>query len=114
MPTPSTIETYRTEGCFVFTRHAIERMATRGIRSDAIFAALTYGRVIRIRGAYTYALGRKEISRYAREGIDLSGFDGVQVVVTSDGSILTVYRNRSFGQLRASNCCRRSPTSAAA
>jgi hypothetical protein len=91
----------RAAGRFTLTQHAKERMATRGVRADAIDAALEFGRVVYIRGADIYAIGRKEIARHLREGIDLSAYEGIQVVVTSDGYILTVYRNRSFNGLRA-------------
>jgi hypothetical protein len=102
-------ETYRTEGRFILTHHARERMATRGLRADAIDAALSYGRVAHVRGADIYAIGRKEIARYAGEGIDLSAYDGVQVVVTANCVILTVYRNRSFRGLRDRRTYRRRP-----
>jgi hypothetical protein len=94
------LETYRTAGRFTLTNHAKERMATRGLRAEAIDAALAYGRVVYVRGADIFAIGRKEIAHYAKEGVDLSAYDGVQVVVTADGTILTVYRNRSFNGLR--------------
>ena len=42
--------------------------------------------VVYVRGADLYAIGRKEIARYAKEGIDLSAFHGVQVVVTAEGA----------------------------
>ena len=35
-------ETYRTEGRFTLTSHAKERMATRGLRADAIDAATSH------------------------------------------------------------------------
>lgn len=44
-----------------------------------------------------------------KTGIDLSAYDGVQVVVTADGAILTVYRNRSFNGLRDRRTYRRRP-----
>ena len=87
-------------GRFTLTKHARERMATRGLRAGAINAALTFGRCVHIRGADIYAIGKKEVAFYAREGIDLAGYEGTQVVVTCDGHILTVYRNRSFNGLR--------------
>ncbi|MCP3169963.1 DUF4258 domain-containing protein [Myxococcus qinghaiensis] len=102
-------ETYRTEGRFTLTNHAKERMATRGLRADAIDATLAYGRVVYVRGADIYAIGRREIARYTEEGIDLSAYNGVQVVVTADGAILTVYRNRSFNGLRGRRTDRRRP-----
>ncbi|MCL2824737.1 MAG: DUF4258 domain-containing protein [Polyangiaceae bacterium] len=93
----------RTDRSYVVTKHAKKRMATRCLRADAVGAALNYGRVVHARGAVTYAIGRKEIARYAVDGINLSDYDGVQVVVTSDGTILTVYRNRCFKRLRDFN-----------
>ena len=93
--------THRIEGRFTLTQHATERMATRGVRADAVDAALSFGRVVCIRGADIYAIGRKEVALYAREGIDLTAYEGIQVVVTSGDHILTVYRNRSFNGLRA-------------
>lgn len=100
-------ETHHNEGRFTLTKHAEERMAMRGLRADAIDAALAYGRVVHVRGADICAIGRKEIARYAEDGIDLAAYDGVQVVVTSGGYILTVYRNRSFNGLRNRRSFRR-------
>lgn len=37
---------------------------------------------------------------YVGEGVDLSGVEGVQVVCSRDGAILTVYRNKNFRGLR--------------
>ena len=100
MPANDNRPEYRVEGHFTLTSHAKERMATRRLRIDAIDAALIYGRVVYVRGADIYAIGRNEIARYGEEGIDLSAYDGVQVVVSANGVILTVYRNRSFNGLR--------------
>ncbi|MGQ9371726.1 DUF4258 domain-containing protein [Azospirillum sp. ST 5-10] len=108
------LEPHRTEGRFILTNHAKERLATRGLRADAINAALAYGRVVYVRGADIYVIGRKEIVRYAEEGVDLSAYDGVQVVVTPEGVILTVYRNRSFSGLRDRHSYRRGPLALAA
>ena len=88
-----------TDGRIKLTSHAEERMAARGLRAEAVAAALAYGRIVYNRGADIYAIGRREIARYAEQGIDISAYDGVQVV-TSDGAILTAYRNRSFKGLR--------------
>ncbi len=92
---------------FALTQHARERMSHRGIRPRTVDAVLTYGRVIYTRGAYISAIGRKEVRFYAREGIDLTTYEGTQVVVGTDGHVLTVYRNRDFRGLRASRSSRR-------
>lgn len=84
----------------VLTKHASERMYTRGLQPGAVAAALAYGRVIHIRGADIHAIGRCEVELYERDGIDLSRYEGVQVVCGPEGAILTVYRNRNFRGLR--------------
>jgi hypothetical protein len=84
---------------FPFTKHAADRIAARRLAAGAN-AALLYGRVVRTRGAEIFVIGRKEIVRYAREGVDLSGFEGVQVVCSPAGVVLTAYRNRRFRGLR--------------
>lgn len=82
------------------TCHAQKRMQHRGIDQFAIEAAFEYGRTVYTRGAVVYAIGRREIEQRKDDGIDLSHYDGVQVVCSHDGSVLTVYRNRDFRGLR--------------
>jgi hypothetical protein len=83
------------------TNHAWKRMTSRGVSSAAVEAVFDYGRLTYIRGAAIYAIGRKEVGRFAKQGIDLSSFEGIQVVCTTGGKILTVYRNRGFRRLRS-------------
>jgi hypothetical protein len=82
------------------TNHATDRMAERGIPPEAIDKVLEYGREVPTRGGTVYAIGRKEVKRYARKGVDLVQYSGVQVVCTGHGAVLTVYRNHNFRQLR--------------
>lgn len=84
-----------------FTQHAWARMCGRRLNGQAIDAVLSYGRVIHVRGAAIYAIGRKEVEKLARSGVDVAEYEGVQVVCTSDESaILTVYRNSDFRGLK--------------
>lgn len=85
---------------YVFTHHAKHRMGSRRLPPEAINAALCYGRVVFTRGAEIHAIGRKEVLAWAREGIDIADYEGVQVVCTSEGVVLTVYRNRDLRGLR--------------
>lgn len=82
------------------SRHANWRMARRGIPVEAVDVVLEYGREVQTRGGRVYAIGRKEVKRYAQEGVDLIEFSGVQVVCSLQGVVLTVYRNHNFRQLR--------------
>jgi hypothetical protein len=89
-----------TLGTFSLTKHAFARMVTRSISRTAIEAALEFGRCVDIRGAQIFAIGRKEVETYRRDGVDLSEFEGTQVVVTASGAVMTVYRNSDFRSLR--------------
>lgn len=91
---PSTI------GHFSLTKHAYGRMTTRSISRTAIAAALEFGRCVEIRGAQIFAIGRKEVEQYRRDGVELREFEGTQVVVTASGTVMTVYRNSDFRSLR--------------
>jgi hypothetical protein len=106
---PSLVEPLpRSLGNFSLTQHARTRSATRAVSRAAIEAALEFGRVVSIRGAQIFAIGRKESERFGREGIDLTPFEGIQVVVTDAGAVLTVYRNKDFRGLRTRGHRRRS------
>lgn len=83
------------------TRHATERMAQRGIPSEVVDTVIGYGRAVHTRGAVIHAVGRKEVERFRRDGIDLSDCEGVQVVCSTRGAIVTVYRNHDFRKLRS-------------
>lgn len=82
------------------TKHADTRMVQRGIRPEAVDLVLEFGRAVHTRGAVVHAIGRKEVVKYQRENIDLSTCKGVQVVCSTEGIVLTVYRNHDFRGLR--------------
>jgi len=87
-------------GGYVLSEHAQKRMRMRGLPAEALHAALWYGRVVHTRSAEFYVIGHQEVRRYAAEGIDLTGYEGVHVVCSPDGHIVTVYRNRDLSHLR--------------
>jgi hypothetical protein len=87
-------------------------MSGRGLSPAAIRLVLNYGRLAHVRGATIYVVGRKEVKRNRQNGIELSSVEGVQVVCTNSGLILTVYRNCDLRWLRprmrwANNRCGR-------
>jgi len=88
------------DSSYDLTRHAWERMGCRGLSPAKVRRVLNYGRVAHVRGATIYAVGRKEVERFAVDGVDLSDVEGVQVVCTDRGLVMTVYRNRDFRGLR--------------
>jgi hypothetical protein len=88
------------------TLHAHHRMHARRMPDAAVQAALRYGRAVFTRGAVIHAIGRKEVQRFEQHGIELADYEGVQVVCSPTGEVITVYRNRDFRGLRPT--CRRS------
>lgn len=84
----------------VITTHARMRMMARRISETALSAVMEYGRVVYVRGAKIYVVGRKEVAAFLRKGIELADFEGIHVVCSSEGDVLTTYRNRDFRGLR--------------
>jgi hypothetical protein len=83
------------------TNHAWSRCHSRGLSTDAIDAAIQYGRLVHVRGAAIHVIGKKEVQRFAAAGVDLKKFEGVQVVCNADDcAIMTVYRNHDLRGLR--------------
>jgi hypothetical protein len=82
------------------SEHALERMQQRGISHQAVFQTIAFGRIGRGRGATIYAIGKKEITEFAKDGIDLSQYEGVHVVMSRRGIITTVYRNSDMPRLK--------------
>ena len=82
------------------TRHALVRCHSRRIPVAAIEAAVDYGMCRVVRGAVVYTLGWREVRLCAERGLDLSRWEGVEVVAGHDGQIVTVYRNRNPRAMR--------------
>jgi hypothetical protein len=83
-------------GTLPLTEHARRRMAQRGLSFAAVAAVLRHGRCVHARGACVYVVGRREVERASRAGVDLRALDGIHVLCAADGSILTVFRNRAL------------------
>ena len=84
----------------VITRHARTRMTARRISETALAAVLEYGRVVYVRGAKIYVIGRKEVTKFLCRGVELADLEGIHVVCTPENVVLTTYRNRNFRGLR--------------
>ena len=78
------------------SEHARIRMAQRGLRDAAVLAAIDYGRRIRSRGTWFHVIGRRDVARARRLGVDLSDHEGVHVLLGEDGSVITAYRNKNL------------------
>jgi hypothetical protein len=76
-----------------FTLHASLRLRERGLPQEAVEACLEWGhgRATPPSG-HRFTIGRKDVARAAREGFDIRRFQGVTVVATLRGDIITAYR----------------------
>jgi hypothetical protein len=76
--------------------HSRRRMAQRGIGTPDILTTMQFGRKRYVRGALFHVIGRKEVRKAEKHGIDLSDCEGLHVLCSPDGLVLTVYRNRQL------------------
>jgi len=83
------------------TNHAAIRMQQRGISTAALQAVLHYGRRIHAKGLTYYVLGHKEVGLYTNHDVNLSSFEGLQVLVADDGAVVTTYRSRDLHAIKA-------------
>ena len=81
------------------TDHARSRMSGRSIAPSDVQRVLDHGRVVHTRGARFHVIGKREVKRGRRDGLDLRDLDGIQVLCAEDGSVITVYRNRDLRDL---------------
>jgi len=84
----------------ILTKHASMRMHARRVSNSAVLTVLRFGREVHIRGAVVYAIGRNEVKIAKSDGVDLRPEEGLHVVCSREGAILTVYRDRTLSNLR--------------
>ena len=75
------------------TKHAAQRMDERGLTDNSLEAALSFGREIHTRGVTIFVIGRKEVRKAAGSAADISRFEGLHVLCSRDGRVVTTYRN---------------------
>jgi hypothetical protein len=81
-------------GEFVMSDHAMKRMYENGLSRKSIGLALRHGEPVYDRGARIYRVGKKHVRHV--QSADLRGIEGLQVVSSHDGVVVTVYMNRDF------------------
>ena len=93
---------------FNLSEHACSRMNQRCIDKRSLKAVLTFGRVIRSRGACFYVIGKRDASQLQAMGINVQGLENTQVLVDERTStVLTVYKNNNFRKIRPIKRCER-------
>lgn len=79
---------------FVASVHAKRRMSQRGISAADVAAVLKLGRRRHAQGALFYIVGKSEVERYGRQGLDVRRLANLQVLVgPQTGHVITVFRN---------------------
>jgi hypothetical protein len=84
------------------SRHAAIRISSRRLPSEAMEVVFCHGREIHTRGAVVFVVGRKEVDRAQRRGLDLTRFEGVHMVCSLKGVVLTAYGNSNLKALKPS------------
>lgn len=77
-----------------WTEHSKQRCAQRCIGEQGIAFVLKHGRKIHRTGITFYFLGHKNIPDDLRKDDRFSKLEGTTLLVSPDGSLVTVYRNR--------------------
>ena len=84
-----------------FSAHALKRMNQRALSPQTIEMAILYGRMIYAKEARCYVVGKKEATQYRDRGLNIESVEGVHVLVSSTGQVITAYRNRNLSNIRS-------------
>lgn len=83
------------------TAHARQRMSSRHIAVDDVFAVLEFGREVHARGAEFFVVGRRDVMRARQAGRNVKALEGLHVVCAPNGGpVITCYRNREMPPIR--------------
>ena len=80
----------------IITTHAKKRMTQRGISQTTIELAISIGRYFYSKEALFFFIGKKEVKKYSKVVPLITKDEGVVVISSLEGTILTTYRNRNF------------------
>lgn len=82
------------------TNHAVRRSSQRGIKTKHIANLLKFGRKNYQNGAIYYSIGNNEIERYKNICPALKEMNGMHLVSSLTGNIVTIFRNRNFSCIK--------------
>jgi hypothetical protein len=86
---------------FGLSQHALMRMSQRSIDLEQVQLVLSHGKMMHSRRARFYVVGKKDVKRLAKAGLDTQNLENIQVVVEEkSNTIVTVYRNKDFRHIR--------------
>ena len=87
------------------SQHAQVREGQRGISDKQLMLAYRYGRVIHSRRAVYRVIGSKEIKKYGDIEPELKNMNGVQLVMSANGRVLTAFKNKDLRKVRPFKHC---------
>lgn len=76
--------------------HAYKRCIQRGIKQKMIAHIIRFGRKKYQNNAIYYSVGRKEIKKHAQVCPALKEMNGMHLVMSTQGTVLTLFRNKDF------------------
>ena len=82
------------------SQHAQIREGQRGISHKQIVLVYQYGRIIHSRRAVYHVIGNKEIKKYGDIEPELKNMNGVQLVMSANGTVLTAFKNKDLRKVR--------------
>jgi len=82
------------------TAHAKKRATQRGVKTNTLNDIVRFGRKTYQSGAIYYSIGRKEIQKHQKRLPAIKNMNGIHVVVSLTGKILTVFKNKDFAKIR--------------
>jgi len=80
---------------YALSSHARSRLCSRGVSREALEAALRWGRRTWSHGDLVFRLDRRSVAAARAYGIRVDAHEGTTVVLMHDGTVRTVWRNRS-------------------
>lgn len=80
--------------------HAYKRSKQRGIKQKTVAHIIRFGRKKYQNGAIYYSVGRKEIKKYIHLCPTLKEMNGMHLVMSPTGTILTLFRNKDFSIIK--------------
>ncbi len=83
----------------VITNHAETRLNSRRIDDNIVTLALIYGRHFYANGALIYFIGKRDIEKAKKKGVDIRELEGLNLIFNEDNGsmiLLTVFKNKSL------------------
>lgn len=83
-----------------FSKHAVKRSSQRGIKPIHVANILKFGRKKYQNGAVYYSIGRREVDKYKSICPGLKEMNGMHLVTSLNGAVITLFRNKDFRLIR--------------